>query len=61
MNAILRFLNNRPWIYVLFGFALLISAWVTMILVVMKVSPQQVELEPPPAAAEMRASAKPRP
>jgi hypothetical protein len=39
-----EFLANRPWIYVVLAFALLIGAWSALITIASKHSPQVIEV-----------------
>ncbi len=45
MKSIMKaFINRHPWLYIVFAFLLLISAWSTLISIAVKHTPQQVEL-----------------
>ena len=44
MNPIRTFLNNNPWIYVVLAFAVLLTAWSTLITIAVKHSPQKIEI-----------------
>jgi hypothetical protein len=45
MNTIRTFVQNNPWLYVLFAFLLLLTAWSALISVAVKYSPQQIEVK----------------
>lgn len=44
MKSINAFVSRNPWLYVVFAFLLLLTAWSALISVAVKFSPQQVEI-----------------
>jgi hypothetical protein len=44
MNSVNSFLSRHPWLYVVFAFIVLISAWSTLISIAVKHSPPQIEV-----------------
>ena len=44
MNPVRTFLARNPWIYVVLAFALLLTAWSTLITIAVKHSPQKIEI-----------------
>ncbi|MEO5917583.1 MAG: hypothetical protein ABIS50_25360 [Luteolibacter sp.] len=45
MKTVSAFISRNPWLYVVFAFLLLLTAWSAMISVAMKFSPQQIEVK----------------
>ena len=44
MKTIQAFIANKPWIYIVLAFVLLLAAWSTLITVAIKHSPQVVQV-----------------
>jgi hypothetical protein len=44
MKPLSEFLSRHPWLYVVFAFLLLITAWSTLISIAVKHSPQVIEV-----------------
>jgi hypothetical protein len=47
MKPFLKALISPPWIYVILAFAVLISAWATLIHISLKYSPKAIEIQRP--------------
>ena len=45
MKSISEFIYRNPWIYIVFAFILLLTAWSTLITIAVKHSPQQIEIK----------------
>ena len=45
MKSINSFVSRNPWLYVVFAFLLLLSAWSALISAAVKFSPQQIEIK----------------
>lgn len=45
MKTVSAFVSRNPWLYVVFAFLLLLSAWSALISVAVKISPQQIEIK----------------
>lgn len=45
MKTVSTFVSRHPWLYVVFAFLLLLTAWSALISVAVKFSPQQIEVK----------------
>lgn len=45
MKTIAEFVSRHPWLYVVLAFAVLLTAWSTLISVAVKFAPQQIEVK----------------
>jgi len=45
MKTISEFVSRHPWIYIVLAFAVLITAWSSLISVAVKFAPQQIEVK----------------
>lgn len=45
MKAIVQFIYQNPWVYIVLAFIVLLSAWSALISVAVKHSPQQIEVK----------------
>jgi uncharacterized membrane protein YdbT with pleckstrin-like domain len=45
MKTISQFVSRNPWIYVVFAFLVLLTAWSMLISVAVKFAPQQIEVK----------------
>lgn len=45
MKSLTAFISRHPWLYVVFAFLLLLTAWSALISVAVKYSPQQIEVK----------------
>ncbi|NLT70763.1 MAG: hypothetical protein GXX91_08715 [Verrucomicrobiaceae bacterium] len=43
----MSFLRNRPWLWIVFAFALLIAGWIVLLKIAADHRPATVELHPP--------------
>lgn len=45
MKTITAFISRHPWLYIVFAFLLLLTAWSALISIAVKFSPQQIEVK----------------
>ncbi len=45
MKTITSFISRHPWLYIVFAFLVLITAWSSLISIAIKFSPQQIEVK----------------
>lgn len=45
MKSLTAFIGRHPWLYIVFAFLLLLTAWSALISVAVKHSPQQIEVK----------------